>query len=98
MAMALPGGVVLLSCCSAPVHVDHGDRHKNNLQHLVDLQAFAGSDYIFSTNGQFATMGARANSWGKIPVRKLSGAATANETEAYFSELLLELGCTNHSI
>lgn len=94
MAMALPDGVVLLSCCSAPVHVDGKDRHRNNLQHLVDLQAFAGSEHIFATNGQFAMMGARTNSWRKVPLQQLSGDAKTNETEVYLSELVSTMECT----
>jgi hypothetical protein len=51
MEHAMPPGVRLLSCCSAPMHIDKGSIYSAILQHLVDIQAFAISSIIDATNG-----------------------------------------------
>jgi hypothetical protein len=92
--MALPKGVVALSCCAAPLHIDRDFGLSDNIQHLVDIVAFAKSSKVFRTGGGYASVGLVTRRWEPVPSRNLL--RSANETEAfeYMQSILREMECT----
>lgn len=77
--IAMPVGVKVVSCCSAPVHIGYGpdDAHpvtrEEGLQHLVDLIALSESSYIFKGDGGFTELGTLTKSWNPVRFRSWPG-------------------------
>jgi hypothetical protein len=90
----LPKGVAGLSCCTAPQHIDQGHGASINIQHLIDISAFALADVVFRMEGGYAAVGQVARRWQQVPSRILDPSANSTATAAFVRDILLAMDCS----
>lgn len=89
----LPRGVMGLSCCAAPLHIDTFFAKTANIQHLVDIMAFFKSIEVFRTGGGYASVGQVALRWAPVPSQTLHRDCNASEALIYLKNILSEMDC-----
>jgi hypothetical protein len=96
LAISMPPGVVTVTCCSPPLHIDYVRSSLDANQHLVDIAALAMSRRVFATKGGYGELGAVSGDWQGVPIRAWDESDVSNTTTQgfkYIQDLLAELEC-----